>query len=370
MDTELLTQSNPAGTAPNASLDAIAAVRDRARTASASAKLRVDEHVRCVSCAEGSLAAHARGSYWLAPDPPRRPFALWRCGDCGLVQQQPRAEERALNLQYGDDYYVFAEDASRRWPRAVQQYVTHLAPFESSRPRRLLDVGCALGHLAALAAARGWTVTALDVSRGATTRAAEMFGLSTLTGALSDHADRPGIRGAFDAVMLGDVIEHVARPVEFLRQVRQVLAPGGVACIDTPNWASPWRRFGGCRWVGFNRFHVNLFDAASLTRALEAAGFTHVRCWCDTNVHYERWSDRPEIRAWLERLPRFIAWRCAAALARMTGRRWDWLRRDPPAQLADALSQVDQAVRASTGRRAMRARRVGDNLCARAWVVV
>ena len=41
--------------------------------------------------------------------------------------------------------------------------------------------------------------------------------------------------GSFDFVKLRDVIEHLPNPLEVLVKVRELLAPGGVALIVTPN---------------------------------------------------------------------------------------------------------------------------------------
>ena len=81
------------------------------------------------------------------------------------------SEDSWLAALYGAAYYVFEEKEDDRWARAVQQYVIHLLPHETKSPKRLLDVGCALGHVAALAQRRGWRVTGIDISASAVSRA-------------------------------------------------------------------------------------------------------------------------------------------------------------------------------------------------------
>lgn len=245
------------------------------------------------------------------------PFDLVRCGDCGMVQQHPRYLPVELSRLYASDYYVFEEDESARWARAVQQYVVHLASLEARGERRLLDVGCALGHFAALARGRGWQVTGLDVSADAASRAALNFGLEVRAGPLSRHVDT---LHRFDVVFLGDVIEHVPHPAQFLRDVRRVLTPGGVVCIDTPNWGGFWRRWTGRRWIGLNRYHINLFDAESLTHLLSTSGFESITTGSYTHYRYDGWAARPELSAWLNRLPTALAWRVGRWLVKL-GRR-------------------------------------------------
>ncbi len=291
---------------------------------------------RCVGCGGGEGGPRPI----FAADGPNLPFDLFRCAGCSLVQQHPRALGAALAEQYDADYYVFQEDEPRRWARAVQQYVIHLLPLEGRvAGARLLDVGCALGHLAALARSRGWRVVGIDISAAAVSRAAAAFDLEVRAGPLARHA---ATLPRFDAVFLGDVIEHAADPAAMLRQVREGLAPGGLVCIDTPNFASRWRRFGGRRWLGFNPYHVNLFDAGSLGALLARCGFAVVRTGSYTHYRYADWSARPEVAPRVNWLPRMVAWRVTAMLRRLTGRGvWRRLRLVPPRTLEDATVMVE-----------------------------
>mgnify|MGYP002623213128 FL=1 len=241
----------------------------------------------------------------------------------------------------------------------MQQYVVHLAALESRGDRRLLDVGCALGHFAALARGRGWQVTGIDVSAEAASRAALNFGLEVRAGPLSRHVDT---LHRFDVVFLGDVIEHVPHPAQFLRDVRRVLTPGGIVCIDTPNWGGFWRRWTGRRWVGLNRYHINLFDAESLTRLLSASGFDSITTGSYTHYRYEGWAARPELSSWVNRLPAALAWRVGRWLAKL-GRRSPFrpLIDHAPGDNTAALSMVDALVGAAPSR-SFAGKLSGDNL--------
>ncbi|QDV90327.1 putative S-adenosylmethionine-dependent methyltransferase/MSMEI_2290 [Phycisphaerae bacterium RAS2] len=262
-----------------------------------------------------------------------------------MVQQQPRYSADELARLYSGDYYVFDEDDAHRAARAAQQYAVHLAPIEHLPSRRLLDVGCALGHFSALARDRGWQVVGLDVSADAARRATERFGIKVFIGTLEEHAES---LSPFDAVFLGDVIEHVPHPLHFLRDVRRVLAPSGIVCIDTPNWGGFWRRWGGRHWLGLNRFHINLFDASSLANLLTSAGFTNIVAGSYTHHRYTRLASRPEIAALIARLSRALAWRVNRLL---TGRS----RRDANGPAPSTVARFQP-----------RADLRGDNLIARA----
>ncbi len=311
---------------------------------------------RCVACERAVPIIHVV----FAADPNQRPFDLVRCESCGLVQQWPRYGSRELAALYDDRYYVFGEDEPARWARAVQQYAVHVLPWERPQYRRLLEVGSAMGHFSALAARRGWRVVGLDLSAEAVSEASARFGLDFRAGPLRRHRDT---LPPFDLIFLGDVLEHVPSPVELLRDVRQLLAPDGVVCIDTPNFGSWWRRLGGRRWLGLNRYHINLFDAGTLGRLLADCGYTDIRLAAYTHYRHESWSVRPELQRWVGLLPKAVAWRVNRFLERRSRRSpWQALRDAPPATPEAAQTLLAQlAAAAAAGLRPGR-----DNLLAAA----
>lgn len=57
---------------------------------------------------------------------------------------------------------------------------------------------------------------------------------------MADLARLPLASGSFDLVTANMVFEHLEDPAAVLREMRRVLAPGGVALIHTPNLLSPF----------------------------------------------------------------------------------------------------------------------------------
>jgi 2-polyprenyl-3-methyl-5-hydroxy-6-metoxy-1,4-benzoquinol methylase len=137
------------------------------------------------------------------------------------------------------------------------------------RPGRLLDLGCWVGFLASEAASQGWQVTGVEPSRWAAERARSR-GVQVIEAPLLE-AGLPA--GAFDAVTLGDVIEHFPDPGAALDRVASLLAPGGVVWIATPDAGSRLARVLGRRWWSVIPTHLHLFTRRSLARLLERHGF-------------------------------------------------------------------------------------------------
>ena len=93
--------------------------------------------------------------------------------------------------------------------------------------RRVLDLGCADGHLAGALAARGYRVTGIEHHAPAHGEFACVE--ADLDGGL------PALEGPFDFVLCADVLEHLKHPLDLLRAARGVLAPGGTLLASLPN---------------------------------------------------------------------------------------------------------------------------------------
>jgi len=117
--------------------------------------------------------------------------------------------------------------------RAAALFEKHLAGR-----RRLLDVGCGVGEVAAyLKTTLGIReVYGVDIGQSCV-EAAATRGVSAHQCDL-DSASLPFGDGHFDAVFAGEVIEHLVKPDHLLQEVRRTLASDGILVITTPNLAS------------------------------------------------------------------------------------------------------------------------------------
>ena len=181
----------------------------------------------CAACGASGLVPHLKvagdaGPDGLIPTTDRFGTALAdivRCPSCGHRQTDPMPADAVLESAYADaasEDYV-AEEAGQRETarRALEHIEANLTPVPIAptnggpRHRTLLDLGCWVGFLLSEAAARGWAVTGVEPSAFASDFARERLGLDVRTGGLFE-TDLP--TGYFDAIVMGDVIEHLPRP--------------------------------------------------------------------------------------------------------------------------------------------------------------
>jgi 2-polyprenyl-3-methyl-5-hydroxy-6-metoxy-1,4-benzoquinol methylase len=182
--------------------------------------------------------------------------------------QQPELLARAnlhdLYREMRDDAYLEEERGRRAAARRLLDLVGRQVPGG-----RLLDAGCGHGLLLDEARARGFEVMGLEISRHAAAHARGL-GLEVLEVPLEEFAVPAD--GRFDAIVLADVIEHLADPQAALDRCVELLAPGGVLCVVTPDPASLVARFAGSRWWGFLPAHTFLLPRRTLRELLSARG--------------------------------------------------------------------------------------------------
>lgn len=145
---------------------------------------------------------------------------------------------------------------------------------------RVLDLGCSDGTMAAHLRSDGHHVTGVDVVRqpGVSERV-DRFLLADLDAGLPED-----LEGPFDVVIAADVLEHVRRPDELLRQLRPLLAKGGSLIVSVPNFGHWYPRirtalgaFDYDRRGILDADHVRFFTRRSLERMLRRAGYAVIQ---------------------------------------------------------------------------------------------
>src|SRR3954452_23501308 len=170
---------------------------------------------------------------------------LVKCADCGHGQLATFPAEAVLAEAYGEaesEAYVEEEAGQRETARRALERIEAQVGKGA-----LLDLGCWVGFLLAEAKDRGWETLGVEPSRFASDYARDRLGLDVRTQDLFT-AELP--EDHFDAVVLGDVIEHLPEPDVALDRIARLLKPGGVVYMALPDAGSRLARAVGKRWWG------------------------------------------------------------------------------------------------------------------------
>jgi SAM-dependent methyltransferase len=124
---------------------------------------------------------------------------------------------------------------SHRWRTAANSaghLLPHLQPQQS-----LLDVGCGPGTITADLAELVGQVTALETSEEVLALARREIAAPNVTFAVGDVHSLSFADNTFDVVHAHQVLQHVADPVQALRQMRRVCKPGGVVAVRDSDYS-------------------------------------------------------------------------------------------------------------------------------------
>jgi 2-polyprenyl-3-methyl-5-hydroxy-6-metoxy-1,4-benzoquinol methylase len=188
-----------------------------------------------------------------------------------VYQMEEYDRQQVQSLQRTRDYRKFARSVT---------YQPFFQRVRHTPGARVLDVGCGVGRFCLAAAACGWDVTGIDISERAI-KIAQQFATFPVHACTLESMIGQG--QVFDAATAFEVLEHLADPVGFLRQVQRVLRPRGDVLCTVPNWDyEPLHSTTKRDWIP--PIHLGFFTLRALQTAGEQAGLQDAQAgiiWSD-----------------------------------------------------------------------------------------
>lgn len=213
----------------------------------------------------------------------KRSWFLRLCQNCGLVfvWPQPSIDELKIIYSIEQGYFKTAQaNLSDTSPTASINLHNFLQNIGVSSGK-LLDVGCSTGKLIFHLRKLGWDVAGCDLNEGAL-KVAQANGLDVYRGTLDTNYYAPE---SFDVINMGDVLEHVCSPNEFLNAAYRILRPNGILVIRTPNASCSFAtstlvlaRLTGFPWPHSEApYHLYEFSPKSITTLLKRNSFDLIK---------------------------------------------------------------------------------------------
>ena len=222
-------------------------------------------------------ALDGRHAWPLREEPDVAHWTIAGCRSCGVHFADPMPSDDEIVRFYAEQaepnewemaHYIHVRPEEVAAWNAFAERLTRL----HGRPGRMLEVGCAAGHLLSGAIAQGWDVMGVEASPKFSTEV-KRRGLPVHDGVL---ATLPEGQGPYDLVAMTDVLEHLRDPVADLARCGELLKPGGLLVVATCVIGSLAARYYGMRWRQLVISHTYYWTKASLRTALDRAGFDTV----------------------------------------------------------------------------------------------
>ncbi len=211
-----------------------------------------------------------------------QPFSICECKRCALVFQQFILNDRGMALLYSQ--WISAEASLRKRQTAKKKLFQKYAA-EAEMISRLIDrppheisvveFGMGWGYWSRMAQAFNYQVTGIELSPERVEHAASM-GVDSV----------PDInligKGSVHFIYANQVFEHLAKPLQILRSLAELLDTDGVMLIRVPDGRHTARH---CREQGWSKDleaihpleHINAFSRASLLSTARRAGLRPAR---------------------------------------------------------------------------------------------
>lgn len=206
-------------------------------------------------------------------------FTYVECADCGNIYLKNRPTIDSLSTIYPKNYLTYDYESSLgplifRVRNAVQAKKIEPIRRHARANDKVVDIGCGAGDYLDIIRRHGdpsWHLLGLDFSSEAIERC-KARGLDAIEGRVETLES--GALSDVGVFVMNQLIEHVEDPGKVLTKCGEMLRPGGVIIMETPNhqaWdAQLFRdRYWGC-WHAPR--HWNVFSPQSLSDLVKRSG--------------------------------------------------------------------------------------------------
>jgi len=204
-----------------------------------------------------------------------QPLQTVMCQRCGLVSHAQVPSDRELaeyyEQQYRQDYNGERTPSARRvvreWRRGELLFAA-LQPYVHPG-QQVFEIGAGMGCNLKQFELAGLSAHGIEPGEDFQAFARDQLQADISPTMLADVSRAP----VNHLALLVHVLEHLPKPVEALRQIRDTLLPGGLLYVEVPNFGAPHAAPG--KW--FHYAHIYNFNAATLKMVGRAAGYEVVR---------------------------------------------------------------------------------------------
>lgn len=164
------------------------------------------------------------------------------------------------------DRSAYFEETATSCRNYYLPYIEQHTSLKFGRNCRVMEVGCGFGGILSIFAAKGATVTGIDIHKPSIETAKTLFAERGLKGTFicSDIFDYSDTQ-PYDLIILHDALEHIPEKERLMLHLKSFLKADGLLYLGFPAWQMP---FGGHQQMAKNRIIANCPYIHLLPRSL------------------------------------------------------------------------------------------------------
>ncbi|WP_167358562.1 class I SAM-dependent methyltransferase [Rhizobium aethiopicum] len=218
------------------------------------------------------------------------------CAECGTLISMVGLSDDELKVDdddgafYGKQYWLEHQSKDLGFPNIFERarkdlldrnlhWLRTLLKYKAP-PSAVLELGCSHGSYVALLRQSGYDAVGIEMSPWVVDFAKTAFEIPVFVGPVEsvDFGDRK-----FDVIALMDVLEHLPDPVGTMRFALDLLSPGGILLIQTPEFKEQmsYKTLLETNAPFLEQFksneHLYLFTKESVSKLFEQLGAQHIR---------------------------------------------------------------------------------------------
>lgn len=206
-----------------------------------------------------------------------RQFPIVQCVPCTMVFVNPRLKTEFVYNIYKDHYFNRPSDGYDNYTltahlriKTFEKWYVQIKKFCASAKGQALDIGCAAGYFLDILKKDHWQTEGIELD---TTMHADLLNRSYQ--AFNQPIETFTPTHSYDLITLFDVIEHLPNLQADIKKLHDMLNPGGMVALVTPNVTSTQRKLFGKRWFQFKPLeHIYYFSPATMRLLAEKNGFS------------------------------------------------------------------------------------------------
>lgn len=213
-------------------------------------------------------------------------FELQKCEKCNHISLNIEKTKINFDSLYGEYYprknltSLDVRNGSRKiagLKNKIKLYLEGLSnqgQIYAESGMKVLDFGCGAGYSLVEMSEIGVDCYGIEADTNVKIIGEEL-GLKLHVGTLEDS---PFKNIKFDLIILNQVLEHVADPIQLIDKFKSMLSEKGIIVISVPNVDSIYRKIFGFKWINWHiPYHIHHFSKKTVSELFERSGYKIIK---------------------------------------------------------------------------------------------